>query len=136
MLESKAKGTDSKQDRSNQPKRAGGNSAAMGIESHGSKRGERIAQGGSVGRVVETTSPRIEGGNEAAGSSTEKHDQAKAQGKKCVGGKAAGAAPVVDSNIQVSERRHGAGNDPDGAHENGCQPKATRLDMSVNRFDR
>ena len=76
------------------------------------------------------------GGNASCGESTEKHDQSKAQGKKSVGGKVVGPAPVVDSNIQVSERRHGAGNDPDGGREKGNQQKATRLDMSVNRFDR
>lgn len=135
MLESKAKGTDSKQDRSIQPGRAGGNSAALPSEMHGAAKGSRIAIGGSKGDKEPGQGFQC-GGNASCGESTEKHDQPKAQGKKSVGGKVVGPAPVVDSNIQVSERRHGAGNDPDGGREKGNQQKATRLDMSVNRFNR
>lgn len=52
----------------------------------------------------------IQGGNNPAGASQEKHDQTKDKGKRFVGGKPAGDAPVVSSDIQRSERRHGAGN--------------------------
>ena len=119
------------QDRSNQPGRAGGNSAAKQSEKHNQSKATQIAQGDSTGDKKPGQGFEC-GGNASCGGSVEAHDQAKDMGKKFVGGKMVGAAPVVDSNIQVSERRHGAGNNPDGLHEKDGQQKATRLDMSTS----
>lgn len=117
------------QDRSIQPKRAGGNSAAKQSEKHNQSKATQIAQGNSTGDKKPGQGFEC-GGNASCGGSVEAHDQSKDQGKKSVGGKMVGAAPVVDSNIQVSERRHGAGNNADGLHEKSGQAKAERVSAS------
>lgn len=112
-------------DRANQPQRLnGGNSSVpAGAPSggHGSKRGERIAIGGSKG--VETPGDGFQcGGNASCGESREKHGQAKLQGK----------SKDIPANVRASERRHGAGNADFAGHEQHSKNKAERLNMSVD----
>ena len=113
--------------KSDQPTRGigGNNSTASGTASgrHGAKRGERIAIGGSKGDATPGNG-FDQGGNCADGPSVDKHDQKKREGK----------SKDIPSNIQASERRHGAGNDASGGHEKNDSKRATRLDMGTSRF--
>jgi hypothetical protein len=145
--QSRDTGTDSKQDRSVQPGRlCGGNSDSLQTELHQQKKGTQIKQGGGGGELQGSTTgtnrtwgnnEREQGGNSFASPSREKHDQPKNEGKHFRGGQLVGPAEVVDSNIQISERRHGAGNDHDAPSEPALTKKrAVRLDMSTaHRFD-
>jgi hypothetical protein len=146
--QSRDTGTDSKQDRSEQPCRLeGGNSSRSEVatEKHQQKRGTRIKQGGGGGELQGSTTgtnrswfnEREGGGNSVASASQEKHNQPKNEGKHFRGGQLVGPAEAVDSNIQVSERRHGAGNDRNAPSEPALKAKrATRLDISTaHRFD-
>lgn len=119
------------QSREKQPTRDGGSK-----EQHDAKKAEQLANGGSLGDC-EPGQGFNEGGNSAMGEDREKHDQPKMEGRRYVGGNDVGPAPVVESNIQLSERRHGAGNADlgSGSEPAGKAERATRLDMSVNRFE-
>ena len=119
------------QDRNKQPARTGGNCSEMQSEAHNAAKGEQIAQGSGKGDMTPGTGFQC-GGNASCAGSKEKHDQAKDMGKKFVGGKAAGAAPIIPSEVQVSERRHGAGNNPDGGHEHQTKGKE-RISAAINR---
>jgi hypothetical protein len=125
------------QDRSAQPGRLnGGNCAdAAGAPSgsHGSKRGVAIGSKAALAEAKQNEQVRG-GGNCAEGESREKHDQPKAEGKHFIGDKLKGAAEVVEAEIQVSERRHGAGNSSEGAREKTGQKKAKHLDLGVHRL--
>ena len=144
-----------KQDRNKQFERCGGNCGEGAGEDNGSPRGEEIANtpaeklgetapgrrefrghGNASGNTA-TGSPRFHG-NAGAGHlepndvSLCKHDQPKDMGKKFVGGKLVGPAPDIPSEVQVSERRHGAGNNPDGGHEHQTKGKE-RISADINR---
>lgn len=137
------------QNRNKQPLRAGGNSAAKPIEDHKAAfRGHdkdhatQIAIGPSAWRDIKDSSKGDNepakgfnfGGNCACDPSREKHNQAKAMGKKSVGGKVVGEAPIIPSEVQVSERRHGAGNNPDGGHEHQmCGGGMEKVSAKINR---
>jgi hypothetical protein len=116
MVGTNSKGNSSSQDRARQPKRAGGNSAEYGIEAHGQKRATKIGicgiggVGTDTGRDSSWGAQRDCGGN-TAHAPIEKHGQPKSKGNHFVGGKRVGDSPNIPQNIQVSERRHGAGNE-------------------------
>ena len=134
-------GTASSQDRARQPKRAGGNCPAYGIESHGQKRATRIGICGEGGAGTNTGKnstwgAQRDGGGNSATAHIEKHDQPKLRGKHFVAGIEKGVAEDIPTNIQRSQRRHGAGNEKFTADllEKSGQKKATHLDMGVHRL--
>ena len=121
------------QDRNKQPARTGGNCPEMQSEAHNAAKGKQIAQGSSKGDMTPGAGFDC-GGQSVDSPSKEKHGQSKDAGKKFVGGKAAGAAPVIPSEVQVSERRHGAGNNPDGGREHEMRGGGKeRISDKINR---
>lgn len=125
------------QDRSKQPLRAGGNSAALPVEGHGAARGEQIAMAPADSVSAKSAGRRGFRGEQSSVRNDgikEKHGQTKDMGKKSVGGKVVGAAPVIPAEVQVSERRHGAGNNPDGGHEHQmCHGGSEKVSAKTNR---
>lgn len=150
QTQSRDTGTDSKQDRAEQPGRlCGGNSAesAVATEKHGQKRGTQIKQGGGGGELQGSTTgcnktwgnnERLEGGNSFASPSREMHDSPKNKGKHFVGGRLVGEAATDLMPVQVDDRgMDSSGNSSKGGQEPaGRAKRATRLDLSVERFHR
>ena len=141
MEGTKQGGTSSLQDRTRQPRRAGGNSDAYDIESHNQKKALRVgilADGGvDKDKGTEKTwgAQRDQGGNCATESSAiEKHDQPKLKGKHYIGGKLVGEVPDVPTEVRVNANRDGGGNDPDGAHEKQGQKKGTHVSGGLHRL--
>jgi hypothetical protein len=148
--QSRDTGTDSKQDRSDQPGRLGGGNYSLpaGADSgnHGQKRGTQIKQGGGGGELQGSTTgtnrswgnnERERGGNSFASPSREKHDQPKNKGKHYIGGKLVGEAATDLMPVECDDRGLDAsGNSSKSTREKSGQGKAQRLDMSTaHRFD-
>lgn len=138
---------DPNRDEANRGRIEGGNSASqkVNVESHESKRGTRIPQGGGGGQLQGSTTgtnrswfnERDGGGNSVASPSQEKHDQPKNKGKHYVGGKLVGPAATDLMPVQCDDRGLDAsGNSSKGGREKSGQDKAQRLDMTVERFHR
>jgi hypothetical protein len=144
---------ENEQDRNDQPSRfEGGNcSKAAGADSgdHGSKRAIRIAQGnsGGVNGGVSTGSEKTYGmerecgGNKPAEKTREKHaSDRKQMGAEFVdhlNSRGGAKHSLIPEKIQVDDRgKDTSGNCSNGGTEKQGQKKATRLDMSVERFHR
>jgi hypothetical protein len=135
----------------NRSRYEGGNNSSTtetNVEKHGSPRAERIAQGGSGGADGLTTGcektfgfGRSGGGNSSNGDAGgfEKHGQyLKGEGVEYVdslnGRGGAKHTKVPLSNLVAGHDRSSTGNDDRGGREPSCSKRATRLDMSVERF--
>lgn len=127
MIGTDEKGTASSQDRSNQPKRAGGNSINFGIESHDQTKGSKIKQGGAgdktTGNNKQWGFEFNKGGNAAQGK-TEKHDNAKSNGK----------SRDIPNNIEIAERKESSGNSSNGSHEKPA--RGSKKVGEERRFDK
>ena len=135
-------------DEANRERLEGGNSARreVNVERHKSKRGTRIAQGGSGGVDGLTTGNdssfgfgRSGGGNSSNGDAGgyEKHGQyLKGEGSEYVdslnGRGGAKHTKVPKSKLVAGHDRSSTGNIDRGGREPSGSRKATRLDMSVS----
>lgn len=115
------KGTAPSSDRANQPKRAGGNSAAFGIEKHNQAKSAHVKQGGAGEKTIGKNSTWgfafNSGGNSAKGSG-EQHGNQKRDSLH-------GSSRDIPSNVSVSQRKEGAGNSQKGGHEPTARGSAT-----------
>jgi hypothetical protein len=128
-------GTASTQDRSNQPKRAGGNCADFDIEQHGQSRGTRIGIGpkGSKGADGEF-GPTRQNGNGNTPVTGEKHGSKGSEFVLDLGRPKGGK--LIPDRIQVDDRgMDTAGNNSGAGREKSGQKKAEYVKENT-RFDR
>ena len=112
-INTKGAGASQVEDRSIQPKRAGGNSAAMPCEAHGQTKSSRIKQGGAGDKTTGKNSSwgfAFDGGGNSANGKGEQHGNAKRDSLQ-------GSSRDVPTNISVSQRKNGAGNSSKGGQE-------------------